>query len=141
MQFLGNRFRLSHDVHSLSLPGRLFPPSWHSKARVDHTRTLLYLSKLISGLKSTALVCGVRNDKRQYTYHANKLDANALYATLQKEGNAKRCRKLHWTIENTRHWSRDVTWQEDKSRVGTGAALRILANFRNAMLNGFLITI
>ncbi|MCL5972239.1 MAG: hypothetical protein M1499_06735 [Firmicutes bacterium] len=44
--------------------------------------------------------------------------------------------RQHWTIENKVHWTRDVTWQEDKSRVRTGAAPRILASFRNAVLSG-----
>lgn len=44
--------------------------------------------------------------------------------------------RQQWTIENKVHWTRDVTWQEDKSRVRTGAAPRILASFRNAVLSG-----
>ena len=44
--------------------------------------------------------------------------------------------RQHWTIENKVHWTRDVTWQEDKSRVRTGAAPRILASFCNAVLSG-----
>ena len=43
--------------------------------------------------------------------------------------------RQHWTIENKVHWVRDVDWQEDKSRVRTGAAPHILASFRNAVLS------
>lgn len=43
--------------------------------------------------------------------------------------------RQHWTIENRVHWSRDVNWREDHSRVRTGAAPRILASFRNAVLS------
>ena len=48
-------------------------------------------------MKNHALhvVCGVRKDKRQYTYHGKKVDAKALIVALKQEGNAKRCRKLH----------------------------------------------
>jgi hypothetical protein len=45
------------------------------------------------------VVCGVRRDQRQYLYQGERLNAKALLATLQKEGNAKRCRKL-----NTRYF-------------------------------------
>ncbi len=41
------------------------------------------------------VVCGVRKDKRQYTYQGKKLDVKTLYATVKQEGHAKRCRKLH----------------------------------------------
>ncbi|MCL5972422.1 MAG: transposase [Firmicutes bacterium] len=53
-------------------------------------------------IKSQALhvVCGVRKDKRQYTYQGKKMDVKALHAMVKKkEGNAKRCRKL-----NTRYF-------------------------------------
>lgn len=43
--------------------------------------------------------------------------------------------RLHWTIENKVHWVRDVNWREDQSRVRTGAAPRILASLRNAVLS------
>ena len=48
-------------------------------------------------IKNHALhvVCGVRKDTRQYTYHGKKLDAQALHASRKKAGHAKRCRKLH----------------------------------------------
>ena len=59
-------------------------------------------------IKNQALhvVCGVRKDKRQYTYQGKKLDAKALHATLKKEGNAKRCRKL-----NTRYFEVVVQYE------------------------------
>lgn len=40
----------------------------------------------------------------------------------------------HWTIENSVHHVRDVTFAEDASRVRTGAAPRILATFRNVSI-------
>ena len=53
------------------------------------------------------VVCGVRKDKRQYLYRGKKLDVKALYATLKKEGNAKRCRKL-----NTRYFEVVVQYED-----------------------------
>ncbi len=40
----------------------------------------------------------------------------------------------HWTIENNVHWVRDTPWRADASKVRTGAAPRVLASFRNAVL-------
>lgn len=37
----------------------------------------------------------------------------------------------HWAIENRLHWVRDVTWDEDRSQVRTGAGPRAMASLRN----------
>ena len=37
----------------------------------------------------------------------------------------------HWGIENRLHWVRDVTFDEDRSQVRTGAAPQVLAGLRN----------
>ncbi len=45
--------------------------------------------------------------------------------------------RQHWTVENRLHWTRDVTFGEDKSQVRTGTAPRALAGFRNLTINTF----
>lgn len=40
----------------------------------------------------------------------------------------------HWGIENRLHWVRDVTFDEDRCQVRTGAAPQILAAFRNLII-------
>lgn len=37
----------------------------------------------------------------------------------------------HWTIENSSHWVRDVTYDEDRSQIRTGTAPRMMATLRN----------
>lgn len=37
----------------------------------------------------------------------------------------------HWSIENSSHYVRDVTFQEDRSRLRTGSAPQIVAALRN----------
>lgn len=37
----------------------------------------------------------------------------------------------HWAIENKLHWVRDVTFDEDRSQVRTGAAAHTMATLRN----------
>ncbi len=53
------------------------------------------------------VICGVRKDKRQYLYHGNKVNVQALLAILKKAGNAKRCRKL-----NTRYFEVVVRYDD-----------------------------
>jgi len=39
--------------------------------------------------------------------------------------------RQHWAIENSSHYVRDVTMQEDASQIKTGAAPRVMATMRN----------
>jgi predicted transposase YbfD/YdcC len=43
--------------------------------------------------------------------------------------------KGHWGIENRLHWVRDVTFDEDRSQVRTGAAPQVMATLRNAVIS------
>ena len=37
----------------------------------------------------------------------------------------------HWRIENSLHWVRDVSFDEDRSQIRTGAGPRAMATLRN----------
>jgi hypothetical protein len=41
----------------------------------------------------------------------------------------------HWTIENRLHGVRDVTFDEDRSRVRTGAGAQMMASLRNLAIS------
>lgn len=41
----------------------------------------------------------------------------------------------HWGIENRAHWVRDVTFDEDRSRVRTGSGPRVMASLRNLAIS------
>lgn len=41
----------------------------------------------------------------------------------------------HWGIENRVHWVRDVTFEEDRCQVRTGAAPQVVAGLRNAVIS------
>lgn len=41
----------------------------------------------------------------------------------------------HWGIENRVHWVRDVTFDEDRCQVRTGAAPQVLAALRNLVIS------
>ena len=40
----------------------------------------------------------------------------------------------HWSIENKVHWVRDVTYDEDRSHIRTGAGSQVMAALRNAAI-------
>jgi predicted transposase YbfD/YdcC len=40
----------------------------------------------------------------------------------------------HWGVENRLHWVRDVTFDEDRSRVRTGHAPHVMAAIRNTAI-------
>lgn len=40
----------------------------------------------------------------------------------------------HWRVENKLHWVRDVSFDEDRSRVRTGQAPRVMASLRNTVI-------
>ena len=55
----------------------------------------------------------------------------------KKDADARRLLSLsrgHWGIENRLHWVRDVTFDEDRSQVRTGAAPQVLAGLRNLVI-------
>ena len=41
----------------------------------------------------------------------------------------------HWSIENSLHWVRDVTFDEDRSQIRTGASPRLFATMRNLAIS------
>lgn len=46
-----------------------------------------------------------------------------------------RYNRCHWSIENELHWVRDVTFDEDRSRIRTGNGPQIMASFRNLAIS------
>ena len=43
----------------------------------------------------------------------------------------------HWQIENSLHWVRDVTFDEDRSQIRTGNGPRVMATLRNLAISLF----
>ena len=41
----------------------------------------------------------------------------------------------HWGIENRAHWVRDVTFDEDRSRIRAGSGPRVMATLRNLAIS------
>jgi hypothetical protein len=43
--------------------------------------------------------------------------------------------RAHWTIEHRLHWVRDVTFDEDRSRIRRGAGPQVMATVRNLAIS------
>ncbi len=46
----------------------------------------------------------------------------------------------HWGIENSLHWVRDVSFDEDRSQVRTGHTPRVMATLRNTAISVLRLT-
>ena len=58
----------------------------------------------------------------------------------RQEASPRRLLKLirgHWGIENRLHWVRDVTFDEDRCQIRTGAAPQVMAALRNLVIGLF----
>ncbi|MCC5599785.1 ISAs1 family transposase [Nostoc sp. CHAB 5714] len=83
------------------------------------------------GLKCIVMVVRVRHlwnkTTREVQFYLTSLDCDA-----RKLGQAIR---LHWGIENSLHWTLDITFNEDACRVRTGHAPQNLSLLRRIALN------
>lgn len=83
------------------------------------------------GLRSVVMVVRVRQlwnkTTREVQFYLTNLNSDA-----QKLGRAIR---LHWGIENTLHWTLDVTFSEDAVRIRSGHAPQNVAILRRIALN------
>lgn len=83
------------------------------------------------GLKCVVMVVRVRHlwnkTTREVQFYLTSLNCDA-----RKLGQAIR---LHWSVENSLHWTMDVTFHEDACRVRTGHAPQNLALVRRIALN------
>ncbi len=84
-----------------------------------------------AGLKCVVMVIRVRHiwnkTTREVQFYLTSLDCNACKL-------AQAIRK-HWGIENSLHWTMDVTFNEDACRVRSGHAPQNLALLRRIALN------
>lgn len=83
------------------------------------------------GLKTVVMVVRVRHlwnkTTREVQFYLTSLDSDAIILG--------RAIRLHWGVENSLHWTLDVTFNEDACRVRTGHAPQNLALLRRIALN------
>jgi predicted transposase YbfD/YdcC len=96
------------------LPGDCDWPGARQVFRVERRRV-----HLATGLLSTEVTAGVSS------LAAEAANPRQLLALLRG----------HWHIENKAHWVRDVTFDEDRSQVRTGALPHVLATVRTTAIS------
>ncbi len=90
-------------------------PHLHQVARVERRRTVYRRGQVRHEVEVTYAITSLS---------PARADARALLGHLRG----------HWGIENKVHWVRDVTFDEDRSQVRTGAAPQVMATSRNLVL-------
>lgn len=73
-----------------------------------------------------------KNERREVTVGVTSLRAGTLRGTART---LLKFNREHWGIENSLHWVRDVTFDEDHSRVRRGAAAQAMASLRNLVIS------
>ena len=91
----------------------------------------LYQQEQWLGLQTIVMVERTRHLWNKVT-HEVQFYLSSLPADAQNLGHAIR---THWGIENQVHWTLDVTFNEDKSRIRSGNAPRNFALLRRMALN------
>lgn len=82
----------------------------------------------------------VRRTRRVYYHHTRKTTQRSEYliTSLTRSdvslAHIAHLRRRHWTIENSTHYPRDVSFGEDRCQVHSGTAPQALAAFRNAVV-------
>lgn len=83
----------------------------------------------------------IRFDTHLTFTNTDAVTTSRVYAITSLPRQAASARRLldlkrqHWAIENHLHYPRDVWFREDASRLRSGQAPRLMASFRNAILN------
>lgn len=92
--------------------------------KFPHVKTTFRLDRHVSKLDGTG-----RGSETVYgiTSRAVANDQEALQLLELVRG--------HWRIENSLHWVRDVTFDEDRSQVRTASGPRVLATLRNLAIS------
>ena len=91
----------------------------------------LYKSEQWKGLSSLVMVVRTRHLWNKTTYQV-QFYLTSLKSDAQVIGHGIR---QHWGIENQAHWTLDVTFAEDKSRIRSGHSPRNFALLRRLALN------
>ena len=103
----------------------------HGIGGYAHATTTLTLGEEFAGAKSIAMVRATRiiGEKRttEARYYISSLEMGA-----QKLAHAVR---THWRIENTLHWTLDMSFREDDSRMREGYSAENFAMMRRMALS------
>lgn len=145
-----NQLRLRQDIAGLlttpsTRPARLAAP-WRRAQRVDKGHGRLERRRLVA----RALFPGdcdwpgaqqvFRIERQRVRLRTGETQTEVTYGVTSLSAAAADPARLlqflreHWHIENKSHWVRDVTFDEDRSQVRSGALPQVLAAVRNTAI-------
>lgn len=130
---------ISYGDRGYRVPGlRIHKTNERSHGRNE--RREYYVAPAPPELRSSPEWEGVRTIGMVYRYreHGGKIEEEVVYFISSLPPAVKRLARLvrnHWGIENTLHWTMDVTFGEDQSRIRKGQSPEIAAVFRRLALS------
>lgn len=126
-------------VDSINLDRAEFETSQRGHGRIDRHRiwtaavpasiTFPHAARYVIVERESSTLADERTSIEQRIY------ITSLTATQATAEHLHRLINGHWSIENSLHWVRDVTYDEDRSQVRTGTTPRILATLRNLAIS------
>lgn len=137
-----NQPTLLQDIAAVWEGGPLPPPQalQHGKHGNRQETRRLWVSDVLVGYSDWPHLAQVCRMERQ-VYVKGKITSEVAYAVTSLPPSAASPHRLlalwrgHWGIENRVHWVRDVTFDEDRSQVRTGAVPQVLAALRNLTIS------
>ncbi len=121
-------------------PWRMMTTSNKDHGRLE-TRTVTCTDDLDTYLNWSEVRQVMRRECERITVKSGKVTRAVSYAMTSVRGERASAAQLaelwrgHWTIENRRHYVRDVTMGEDSCQMYVGAAPKALASVRNALIS------
>jgi len=128
-----------------ALPWKHVPS--HSSTDTGHGRKVTRTIKVVAAPEWTGFVGAVQVAQlRRTRTHKHKKTVEVVYLITSVNAHHAPPHVLaawirgHWSIENRLHFTRDVTYDEDRSTVRTGAAPHIMASLRNTAITLLRLT-
>ncbi|NNH72476.1 ISAs1 family transposase [Nocardia uniformis] len=146
---LGGHYLLTVKDNQPKLRKTLKKLPWHSIRTGDRTRSrghgrhetrTLKALRIDGGLGFPSARLALKITRRRVDARTRKFASATVYAITSLSADEATPRQLaawlqgHWHIENRVHCVRDVTFDEDRSRVRTGAGPQVMATLRNTAI-------
>jgi predicted transposase YbfD/YdcC len=114
----------------------------HTRVQVGHGRRAHRAIKVLAAPEWITFAAAKQIAQiRRTTTRAGKKSVEIVYVITSADCRAAPPATLadwiqgHWGVENRAHWVRDVTFDEDRSRVRTGSGPQVMASLRNTAIS------
>jgi predicted transposase YbfD/YdcC len=130
------------------LPWRQIPAAdiQHHRGHGRAERRSLKVTAVAAGIAFPHAAQAIQITRRRRPLNSKKWSSETVYAvtslTLTQASPAQLAAILrgHWSIEDSLHWVRDVTYDEDRSQLRTRNGPRVMASLRNLAISILRLT-